>query len=217
MPPERIRVVYLPATTVLERHPAEDLRARLLGDGEFLVAFVGRLSPEKGVDLLLEALARLPAGFRLAVAGSGAQRQELQAQAQRLSVSRRVTFLGRVERHQLAEFLSACDCLVLPSRSTPVWREQFGLVLVEAMMCETPPVGADCGAIAEVIGDAGLLFPEGDVGALVARLQRLYHEPQLREDLGRRGRERALRLFTWEPYVQRVAEAIRTAVSLPPR
>jgi glycosyltransferase involved in cell wall biosynthesis len=209
--------VYLPATTVLERQPADQLRAQLLGEGDFLVAFVGRLTPEKGLDLLLEALSHLPTGFRLAVAGAGPQRQDLEALAQRLCVADRVTFLGRVQHEDLAAFLSACDCLVLPSRSTPVWREQFGLVLVEAMMCETPPVGADCGAIGEVIGDAGLVFPEGDVGTLVACLQQLYQNPELRRELGRRGRERALRLFTWSPYVQRVADAIRLAAALPPR
>jgi glycosyltransferase involved in cell wall biosynthesis len=217
VPPERIRVVYLPATAVLERQPAEELRARLLRGGEFLVGFVGRLTQEKGVDLLLEALARLPAGFRLAVAGSGPDGPSLHTLAQRLQVASRATFLGRVEHELMAEFLSACDCLVLPSRSTPVWREQFGLVLVEAMMCQTPPVGSDSGAIGEVIGDGGLVFPEGDIGALVARLQQLHREPSLRAELACRGRERALRLFTWGPYVQRVADSIRTAASLPPR
>jgi glycosyltransferase involved in cell wall biosynthesis len=82
------------------------------------------------------------------------------------------------------------DALVLPSRTTSVWKEQFGRVIVEAMACQTPVIGSDSGAIPEVIGDAGLIFPEGDAHALGNCLRRLIESPDLRRELGERGHAR---------------------------
>jgi glycosyltransferase involved in cell wall biosynthesis len=85
---------------------------------------------------------------------------------------------------------------VLPSRTRPNWKEQFGRALVEAMACEVPVVGSDSGEIPNVIGDAGLVFPEGDVAALAGHLRRLQDSQDMRRDLGRRGRARVLDRFT---------------------
>jgi glycosyltransferase involved in cell wall biosynthesis len=88
------------------------------------------------------------------------------------------------------------DALVLPSRTRPNWKEQFGRVLVEAMACGVPVIGSDSGEIPYVIGDAGLIFPEGQIEILRAHLSRLLADPDLRADLTRRGRERVLDRFT---------------------
>jgi glycosyltransferase involved in cell wall biosynthesis len=96
----------------------------------------------------------------------------------------------------MPEFYHRLDALVLPSRSRPNWMEQFGRVLIEAMACGVPVVGADSGEIPHVIDGAGLTFPEGDVGALRARLEQLMSQPHLRADLIRRGRARVLDQYT---------------------
>ncbi len=88
------------------------------------------------------------------------------------------------------------DVLVLPSRTQPNWKEQFGRVLIEAMSCGVPVIGSTCGEIPQVIGEAGLVFPEGDVAALRAALSRLIDQPELRAELARRGRARVLAEFT---------------------
>jgi len=88
------------------------------------------------------------------------------------------------------------DALVLPSRTRPNWKEQFGRVLVEAMACGVPVIGSDSGEIPHVIGDAGLIFPEEQVEILRAHLARLLGDPGLRADLAQRGRERVLARFT---------------------
>jgi glycosyltransferase involved in cell wall biosynthesis len=99
--------------------------------------------------------------------------------------------------------LGGFDVLVLPSRSTPSWVEQFGRVLVEAMACGVPVIGSSSGEIPHVIGDAGLVFPEGDVEALRGQLAMLAASPEERRRLGELGRQRALAAYTQA----RIAEA----------
>ena len=89
--------------------------------------------------------------------------------------------------------LKSMDVLVLPSRSMPYWKEQFGRVLVEAMACGVPVIGSDSGAIPAVIGDAGLVFPEGDDRALADRILQLATDSTLWSDLQERGLARAPR------------------------
>jgi glycosyltransferase involved in cell wall biosynthesis len=88
------------------------------------------------------------------------------------------------------------DVLVLPARTRPNWKEQFGRMLIEGMACGVPVVGSRSGAIPEVIGQAGLTFAEGDVEALRACLASLIAHPRLREQLIAAGRERVLSYYT---------------------
>jgi glycosyltransferase involved in cell wall biosynthesis len=162
----------------------------------FTVGYAGGLVPEKGVDTLLRACRRLPEDWQLLVAGEGAHRPALQALAERLGIADRIVWRGRLSSLHMPAFYHALDVLVLPSRTRRNWKEQFGRVLVEAMACGVPVVGSDSGEIPHVIGDAGLIFPEGDDTALAAHLERLRRDPDLRVDLGRRGRARALSRFT---------------------
>ena len=93
-------------------------------------------------------------------------------------------------------YLTGLDVLVLPSRTRPNWKEQFGRVLVEAMACGVPVIGSTCGEIPQVIGDAGLVFPEEDVNALREALLHLQRDDNLRRDLAERGRARVLSHYT---------------------
>ncbi len=161
-------------------------------DSAFSMAFVGRLAPEKGIDVLIRAVARLGRPVHLALAGAGPCRAALEAQVRQEGLTDAVRFAGHLDPGQVAALLSAVDVLVLPSRSTPVWQEQFGRVLVEAMGCETPVIASRSGAIPEVVGEAALLFPENDPEALAAQLGRLRASPDLRADLARRGHAWAL-------------------------
>ncbi len=88
------------------------------------------------------------------------------------------------------------DVLVLPSRTTSVWKEQFGRVLTEAMACKVPVVGSSSGAIPEVIGDAGLVYPEGDIRELAECLRLLMQSRELRGRLSERGYKRVKSLYT---------------------
>jgi glycosyltransferase involved in cell wall biosynthesis len=162
----------------------------------FLIGYVGRLVPEKGVDLLLEAVAGMDAVWRLAIVDAGTERGHLQALARRLGLADRVSFEGEIPSIRMPAFYRELDVLVLPSRSRRNWVEQFGRVLIEAMACGVPVVGSDCGEIPNVVGEAGLIFPEEDTEALRECLMRLMCDLDLWADLARRGRERVLAHFT---------------------
>ncbi len=105
------------------------------------------------------------------------------------------------------------DAFVLPSLTRPNWKEQFGRVLVEAMACGVPVIGSDSGAIPDVIGDAGLIFPEGDAGALAAHLRTVQTDPTLRAHLREKGRARTLAHFTHKQVAAATVEVYQEMVS----
>jgi glycosyltransferase involved in cell wall biosynthesis len=98
--------------------------------------------------------------------------------------------------------MNALDVLVLPSRTTARWKEQFGRVIIEAHACATPVIGSDSGAIPAVIGDAGLVFSEGDARAFADAIQTLKNDPECARRMGATGRAQVEAKYTWA----RVAE-----------
>jgi glycosyltransferase involved in cell wall biosynthesis len=163
--------------------------------GSFVVGFVGRLVEEKGGALLLEALAQLDGVWQLDIIGSGPQQEPLAAQAKRLRVAERVTF-ATLPSVRMPGYYQGLDALVVPSLTRGNWKEQFGRVIVEAMACGVPVIGSSSGAIPDVIGDAGLIVPEGDVRALADGLRRLMHDADLRRQMAEQGRQRVLARYT---------------------
>lgn len=191
--------------------PSAPLPARPLSIG-----YAGGLLPEKGVDLLLQACAGLQGAWQLTVAGEGSEAAALQALANRLGIAGQVLWRGRVDSAAMPDLYRELDVLVLPSRTLPSWKEQFGRVLVEAMACEVAVLGSDSGEIPQVIGPAGLLFPENDAGALGAQLQLLLDEPARLRELGRLGRRRVLERFTMAQVAARTLEVYRQLVEAGP-
>lgn len=166
------------------------------GRGFVVGATNRRLVPEKGVDLLLKAMSSLPGIWRIHVAGDGPARPALEQLAVRLGIADRVFFDGPISSDNMPAYLQQLDVLVLSSRAMPSWKEQFGRVLVEAMACEVVVVGANSGEIPNVIGPAGLIFPEEDIDALSKHLHQLMFYEEMRFELGRRGRQRVLDHYT---------------------
>jgi len=180
--------------------------------GDFVVGYAGRLVPEKGCDLLLEAMAGLDGAWRLVMLGAGPERECLEALAHRLEVADRVSFSDWIPALQLPAFYRTLDAFVLPSRSRPNWVEQFGRVLIEAMACGVPVVGSDCGEIPYVIGDAGLIFAEDDIAGLRECLVRLARDANLRAGLAQSGRERVLARFTQARVAAQTVEVYRELI-----
>ena len=170
----------------------------------FTIGYAGRLVPEKGVDLLLRAAAELPSTARVRVLGAGPEQPRLAQLAAELGLGERVSFATVPSLAMPAE-LAALDCLVLPSRTRPNWKEQFGRVLIEAMACGVPVVGSTSGEIPNVIGEAGLTFPEDDALALAAHLRALQADPARRAALGAAGRARVVAHYTQAQVAQATA------------
>jgi glycosyltransferase involved in cell wall biosynthesis len=147
---------------------------------------VGRLSHEKGFDVLLDALRQIPptAKWELEIVGEGPLRAELARQAE-ASGLRRVRFLGGLPPTQLRERLAAADVLVVPSR-----REGFGVVALEGMAAQLPVIATTVGALPEIItpNETGLLAPPDDAPALRDALLSLLHDRARARTLGEHGR-----------------------------
>ena len=170
------------------------------------VGFVGRLEPVKGLGVLMEAFRRLTTRASLVVAGEGSQRSLLAGDG--------VQVLPPVAYENLPGLLKSLDVLVLPSVTIlPLHREQFGRVLVEAMAAGVPVVGSSSGAIPEVIGDAGLVVPEGDPVALASAIDTLLGDAALRHRLVERGRRRARMHFDWTVVATQTLSLFHAAVA----
>lgn len=175
----------------------------------FTIGFIGRMVPEKGLDLLLEAVAGMPDDWRLIYIGEGPARAGLEARVREQGLAERVEFHPRVPSVEMPGWLHRLDALVLPSLTQANWKEQFGRVLIEAMASGVPVVGSDSGEIPHVIGDAGLVFPEGGADALCASLGRLRDDAALRARLSEKGRARVLAQFTQAQVAARTVQVYR--------
>jgi glycosyltransferase involved in cell wall biosynthesis len=153
-----------------------------------VIGTIGRLDHQKGLDLLLRALAELP-GAGLSIVGDGPERAELERLAAGLGVADRVRFEGW--RADARRHLTAIDVFVLPSRF-----EGFPLAILEAMLAALPVVATSVGSVAESVadGDTGLLVAPEDPVALAGALRRLLADPGQRARMGAHGRARALEL-----------------------
>jgi glycosyltransferase involved in cell wall biosynthesis len=178
--------------------PRSDIRSGLQLDPEVVaVTVIGRLADQKGVDHLIEAVARLGedsrSRIRVLLAGDGPSRDRLQQQVAVLAMGRYVEFLGF--RDDVADLLSAADVFVLPSM-----REGLSISLLEAMAAGKPIIATSIGSIREVTGDGAcaVLVPPGDTEALVGALEKLITEPDFRHDLGERAQRRFERSYTLE-------------------
>ncbi len=212
VPAEKVVVVH-PGVDVHRFSPVADpgdWRQRFAPDGELVILSVGRLQRRKGHDLMLRALAQWtehdPA-VRYLIAGDGPHRATLEADVQTLGLRDRVVFLGAVAENALPELYAASDVFAMPNRQDGVDFEGFGIVFLEAAAAGRATIGGRSGGVPEAIEDGvtGLLVEGTDATELAAALRRLANA-DVRNAMGRAGRERVLRAFTWEHGARRVAE-----------
>ena len=167
------------------------------------IGYVGRMLPGKGLNILATAVSRLAStNWKLLVVGDGPERASFEQQLRDLRLTDRVEIIGAIDYDEVPSIFQKIDVLVMPTQTTRRIREQFGRVIVEAMASGVPVIGSTSGAIPEVIGDAGLVVPEGDAVALAEALDRLLSDPALRRKLAGAGRERVELNYSW----RRVAE-----------
>jgi glycosyltransferase involved in cell wall biosynthesis len=208
------------AEPTLERRAAARER---LGVHGIVIGYAGRLLAMKGIDVLLRGAAvaarTAPDAFTVVVMGDGPERDALHALASDLAIGDRVRFLPGVPHGEMPAVYESFDVTVVPSRTTRTWKEQFGRVAAEGMAAGSTVVVSSSGALPSVVGDAGIVTPEGDVEALAAVLSRLVASPTERAERSRRGRERVRQRFTWTGIARALAERYRAMLEpdAPPR
>lgn len=162
------------------------------------VLYTGRISPEKGVDVLLDAMAKLPDNILLEIAGTGTPRtvEQLEQRCKSLGIAGRVKWLGHVD--DVFSIMARADIGVVPS----VWVEPFGLVVLEYMSMGVPVVASAAGGPLEIIttGVDGFLVAPGDATALAEAIASLASDPQLRSTIGEAGYLCATECFGYEDF-----------------
>jgi glycosyltransferase involved in cell wall biosynthesis len=182
-------------------------------DKEFQIGFLGRLVPEKGVDLILAAVRQLRnkgLNCRVILCGSGSSETALRQEAETLQVVDLITWRGAVRHEEAPIELSKFDVLVLSSRSIATWKEQFGHVLIEAMAMGVPIVGSNCGEIPNAIGRSDLVFEEEDVEGLAAILERMIRDPNWRQEIGNYGIDRVEQYYSHQKIAERLIDLWQT-------
>lgn len=180
-----------------------------------VIGFIGRLVPERGVDLLLQACNHVHGAWSLALLGTGPEQEGLEALAQRYGQASRIRWLGGVGRDAIDSFWTEIDVLVVPSRATPDWVERHHPLLLEAMARAIPVVTTDTGALPELVGDAGIVVGEAEPMGLA--LQQLLADPEDRRRLGLAGRQRVLGHFSESAIAERTLEFWGAVVPGAPR
>lgn len=171
------------------------------------IGFLGRLAPEKGLDILFAATSLLKQrdlDFQVTLCGSGTSEADLRQEAERQQIGDRLNWRGAVPHEAAPAELAKFDVLVLPSRSIATWKEQFGHVIIEAMAMGIPVVGSSCGEIPHVIGRDDLVFPEENHKVLAEILQRTIGDRNWREEIGNYGIERVEQLYSHQRIARRL-------------
>lgn len=179
--------------------------------GSSRVGFVGRLEPYKGAMLALQAFVLAAAGTDASfeVIGAGSEDETLRRYVAEAGLRERVHFSGALPQEETLARIAHLDVVLIPSLTTPKWKEQFGRVAAQAMAAATAVIASDSGSLREVVKDGGVLVPEGDVEALGAELQKLLEDPAAMMQVAKRGYERARMCLSWEHVADRVDEMYR--------
>jgi starch synthase len=211
VPPDRVHVIrngidtvqYAPdpGTAVLDRHDIDPLRPS--------VVFVGRVTRQKGLPVLLRAAQWLDPSAQLVLCAGQADTPELEAEVAGLAGHLRATrpgvvwISGMLSKSEVIQILSHATVFACPSLYEPL-----GIVNLEAMACGTAVVGSRVGGIPEVVADGvtGLLVPPGDPEALGVALSELVRDPARAAEMGRLGRERAIAEFSWATIAAQTAK-----------
>jgi glycosyltransferase involved in cell wall biosynthesis len=186
--------------------PSRDgaMRRELGLENAFVAGYVGRMEIERGLWTLLHAVRRLPETVKCLCVGGGAWRRGFEKKAAELGLEKRFVCVGEVPREKVASFLNAMDVLVLPCERELGAEPYFVRVLPEGMACGVPVLGADVGAVREIIGEAGLTFPERDFLRLAGIVRRLAGDSSLCRRLGRAGLARARSEFDCDAFADRL-------------
>lgn len=173
--------------------------------------YVGRVTREKGLEYLLKAASSLDFPYSLTIAGGG-EVEYYSKMAQRLRCN--ANFTGWVENRKIPHLFRENNVLVLPSITTPYWKEQLGMVLIEAMSTGRIVVGSNSGAIPEVVGNAGFIVPEKTVEPLAKTFKKIHQSTNIFETMPKKARSRVEKYFDLKKNTKALMELIESTQNL---
>ncbi len=204
LPPDRFKVIYCGVDDEIFKETPGVVRA----NDRIMVVNSGD-TPLKGLKFLLEAIAELKKERRieLLIVGKPMKDGYTEGLIEDLGVGDCVKYTGKIETSELVNHYSTATMLVVPSIY-----EGFGLPAAEAMACGAPVISTTAGALPEVVGDAGILVPPRDPGAIVGAVRALLDDENKRKEMGARGRERTQKLFNWDNTAKQTADYYQEAI-----
>ncbi len=190
------RMAVLPNSTEIPEIPADP------GDGGY-IAYLGQVTPKKGVPCLIEAARRTGIPIRIAGDASGMGNRKMRA-------PENVVFTGFLDHARVVSLLRNARLTVVPSE----WFEMFPMVILEAMAHGLPVVASNIGGLPEIVDDGvtGLLFQPGNAEELAEAMQLLWNDPRRCREMGRMGREKAVREYSGEVHYQKLMAIYRKAI-----
>ena len=202
--PNRLRTIYLPAPQLAEVSdiPNEPIPR---------FVFLGRLVPQKGIEVLIRAIARVKQPIALDIAGDGPEQPRMETLARELGITEDVTFHGWLPPQRVVELIQSSRAVVFPS----TWHEPAGLVTLEAAAAGRPVIASRVGGIPEYaqLAQNAVLVAPGDVEALAGAITQWANDAQLCRELGEKGRERARTTLNHESHRRNLDEIYERAVA----
>ena len=179
----------------------------------FVIGFIGKISKEKGILDLIEAVSKINRKIQLLIIGNGDLKKEVEHLVKLLGLQQRTILIDAISHSQVPDYLNCMDLLVVPSITMPHWKEQFGRMIVEGMACEVPVIGSDSGEIPTTIGKGGLIFKEKDITDLKEKIETLIKSRNLRTTLAKNARKRVSENFTWKAIAEKQYQVYKELMS----
>ena len=167
---------------------------------DFVYGYIGRLTLEKGIEDMIYAFeAWDKPNTKVLIIGNGSEEytKNLNALINKLNLNHIISILPAIKFDDIPAYFQVLDITILLSHTTPIWKEQFGRVLVESMAAATPVIGSDSGAIPLVVGDTGYIVPEKDILAIREALIEAYTNQSKYQQLAKLGQQRAESEFSY--------------------
>lgn len=186
---------------------------------KYLLSYVGMMGPQEGIDILLRGLRHLEIGhqrkdFHVLIMGNGTVFEAMKQYATELGVDQRITFTGHVDYERVMEGIASADVCLCPDPKTPLNDKCSHVKVVEYMSLGRPLVAFDLEEVRNSAGDAALYAEPNDEKDFAAKINLLLDAPELRESMGRIGRERVGKFLTWEHSKETLYAAYEKAFSM---
>jgi len=185
--------------TVFKKKDVSKLRKELGLENSFVIGFSGQFIEQKGILTLIDAASLIKdKNIKLLLIGFGIFTPKIKEYLKKKGLQDKALVVDKKLGPLVADYINCMDVMVIPSETTKYWKEQFGRVNAETMLCEVPAIGSSSGSIPEVLGEAGLIFKEKNPEDLKEKIVKLMNDKELRKKMVKKGKEIALKYYTFD-------------------